>query len=112
MTIDTKQFISLYREAFGENAPLPIVFYYSNEAAATPVKTGGCMFKQIVKAKEGENIAKTLPSTARPSPAAEGGIMPALRPCRSMFTPSYLKRNATKPLPRTSPTACDSSTFA
>ena len=57
MTIDTKQFIILYREAFGENAPLPIVFYYSNEAAATPVKTGGCMFKQIVKAKEGENIA-------------------------------------------------------
>ena len=57
MTMNIPTFINNYREAFGENAPLPIVFYYSNEAAATPVKTGGCMFKQIVKAKEGENIA-------------------------------------------------------
>ena len=30
--MDLSAFINNYREAFGEKAPLPIIFYYSNQA--------------------------------------------------------------------------------
>lgn len=53
---ETQTFISDYREAFGEKAPLPILFYYSDTPAATPEKSNGCMFKLVVKAKEGTNV--------------------------------------------------------
>ena len=53
---ETQTFISDYREAFGEKAPLPILFYYSDTPAATPEKSNGCMFKLLARAKEGLNV--------------------------------------------------------
>lgn len=52
----TSDFIRDYREAFGEKAPLPILFYYSDTPVASPENTNGCMFKLLVKAKQGQNI--------------------------------------------------------
>ena len=53
---ETQTFISDCREAFGEKAPLPILFYYSDTPAATPEKSNGCMFKLLARAKEGLNV--------------------------------------------------------
>lgn len=54
---DINTFLQDFREAFGEKAPLPILFYYSDTPAAIPEKTNGCMFKLLAKVKEGQNVA-------------------------------------------------------
>lgn len=51
--MDLNYFIVSYREAFGDNAELPIAFWYSDNAVAVTEKEGGCLFKSVVKARKG-----------------------------------------------------------
>lgn len=53
---DISTFIQDFHEAFGEKATLPILFYYSDTPVSFPEKTNGCMFKLLVKVKEGQDI--------------------------------------------------------
>ena len=46
--MELKEFIESYREAFGENAQLPLLFGYSNEPVAPTAKIGGCFFKPML----------------------------------------------------------------
>ena len=50
-------FIQDFHEAFGEKATLPILFYYSDTPVSFPEKTNGCMFKLLMKVKEGLDVA-------------------------------------------------------
>jgi len=43
--MDVKEFVKNYQEAFGNVAPLPFAFWYSDAAAAQTKKIGGCFFK-------------------------------------------------------------------
>ena len=56
-TMDLKAFIESYREAFGENAQLPLLFGYSDEALADTAKIGGCFFKGLQAAREGTPVS-------------------------------------------------------
>ena len=55
MEINT--FINNYREAFGEVAELPIVFWYSDEKIADTQKIGGCFFKGMKTVRDGGAIS-------------------------------------------------------
>jgi hypothetical protein len=55
--METQEFIQCYREAFGENAPLPLLFGYSDEPIADTKKIGGCFFKGLQLAREGMPIS-------------------------------------------------------
>ena len=50
-------FITNYREAFGEKAPLPILFYYSDEPIAQAEKINGCFFKGMASVREGNPVS-------------------------------------------------------
>lgn len=50
-------FISNYREAFGEKAELPIVFWYSDSLIAKTEKINGCFFKALKSVREGYAIS-------------------------------------------------------
>ncbi|MDL2212751.1 DUF169 domain-containing protein [Bacteroides sp. OttesenSCG-928-D19] len=52
-----KVFIDNYREAFGENAELPIVFWYSDTPLADTEKINGCFFKGLKTVREGNPIS-------------------------------------------------------
>lgn len=54
MTI--KEFISAYREAFGEVAPLPIAFGYSDSPSAEIKNITRCMIGAISKVRDGEPL--------------------------------------------------------
>ena len=54
---DISTFIQDFHEAFGEKATLPILFYYSDTPVSFPEKTNGCMFKLLVKVKEGQDVS-------------------------------------------------------
>ena len=45
--MEIKKFIENYREAFGEYAELPIVFWYSDILENETVKVNGCFFKSM-----------------------------------------------------------------
>lgn len=50
----TEEFIRNYREAFGEGAELPLLFWYSETPAARPAeKIPGCLFKCLTEARSG-----------------------------------------------------------
>ena len=55
--MDLKEFIEKYREAFGENAQLPLLFGYSDEPVAQTAKIGGCFFKGLQEAREGTPLS-------------------------------------------------------
>ena len=42
--MEIEKFIENYREAFGEAAGLPVVFWYSDEETGHTEKIGGCFF--------------------------------------------------------------------
>ncbi|NDW12034.1 hypothetical protein D0T50_03920 [Bacteroides sp. 214] len=50
-------FINNYREAFGEKAELPIVFWYSETPLADTEKINGCFFKGLKTVREGNPIS-------------------------------------------------------
>ncbi len=55
--MELQEFIKSYREAFGENAQLPLLFGYSDTAVADTAKIGGCFFKGLQAAREGTPVA-------------------------------------------------------
>ncbi len=55
MVVD--QFIHEYIDAFGEKAPLPLLFGYSDTPLAETQKIGGCFFKGLQKAREGVPVS-------------------------------------------------------
>jgi hypothetical protein len=46
-------FIKNYKEAFGESAELPLVFWYANTPVAQTEKINGCFFKEIRSVRDG-----------------------------------------------------------
>ena len=54
--MDVKEFISRYQEAFGEAAPLPIAFGYSDKPASEIKKVPKCMIGAISKVRNGESL--------------------------------------------------------
>ncbi len=55
--VDKITFIANYREAFGEAAELPIVFWYSDTAVARTEKINGCFFKGFGEVRNGTPIS-------------------------------------------------------
>lgn len=55
--METKVFIENYKEAFGEAAGLPIVFWYSETPFNQTEKIGGCLFKGLKEVREGRPIS-------------------------------------------------------
>jgi hypothetical protein len=55
--MELKEFIESYREAFGENAQLPLLFGYSDTPVAQTAKIGGCFFKGLQAAREGTPLS-------------------------------------------------------
>jgi hypothetical protein len=49
-----KEFISAFREAFGEKAGLPVAFWYSDEPFAEPERVNGCIFKAFAAVRDGK----------------------------------------------------------
>ena len=55
--MEIKKFIENYREAFGEYAELPILFWYSDILENETEKVNGCFFKSMDKVREGNTIS-------------------------------------------------------
>lgn len=55
--MEIKRFIENYREAFGECAELPIVFWYSDILENETEKVNGCFFKSMSKVRKGNTIS-------------------------------------------------------
>ena len=55
--MDIQTFIQNFREAFGEKAELPLVFWYSDTQEGTAEKINGCIFKGMKTAREGGIIS-------------------------------------------------------
>lgn len=55
--MEVNVFISNYREAFGEAAGLPIVFWYSDTPVADTEKINGCFFKGMAAVRAGTPIS-------------------------------------------------------
>ncbi len=53
-------FIKNYKEAFGEKAELPLVFWYSDTAIAKTEKINGCFFKGFESVRNGETLSLSL----------------------------------------------------
>jgi len=71
-----QQFTLKFREAFGEAAPMPIAFWYSNTAVNPESRVPRCMIGAIRKVCEGN--ALTL--TAETVQCGGGGLYTAFRP--------------------------------
>ncbi|MBO7419033.1 MAG: DUF169 domain-containing protein [Bacteroidaceae bacterium] len=55
--MEVKEFIQSYQEAFGRKAPLPLLFGYSDKPIADTAKIGGCFFKGLQDARDGQPIS-------------------------------------------------------
>lgn len=55
--MDVSTFIRNYREAFGPQCPLPILFSYSDTPLADTEKVGGCFFKTLQRVREGVSVS-------------------------------------------------------
>lgn len=55
--MEIKTFIKNYKEAFGESAELPIVFWYSDTLENQTEKINGCFFKSMKKVREGATVS-------------------------------------------------------
>lgn len=52
-----QEFIQNYREAFGNKAPLPLLFSYSDTPIAPTERIGGCFFKGLNEARNGTPVS-------------------------------------------------------
>ena len=55
--INVQDFIRNYQEAFGNKAPLPLLFGYSDQPIAETSKIGGCFFKGLNEARNGVPVS-------------------------------------------------------
>ena len=58
--METKEFIQNYIEAFGSKAPLPLLFGYSDKPIAETEKIGGCFFKGLQAARDGQPVSLSV----------------------------------------------------
>lgn len=54
--MNAQEFISNYREAFGDKAALPICFGYSDGIIGEPMQTRGCIFKCFDAVRAGKSL--------------------------------------------------------
>lgn len=52
-----EEFCAAYREAFGEAAELPLLFWYSQEPLRAVPKVEGCFFKALAQARNGAAVS-------------------------------------------------------
>lgn len=74
MTIN--DFVTKFREAFGEGTPLPVAFGYSHKAAAEARRIPRCMVGAIRKVCDGEPLTLTTDNVL----CGGGGLYTAFRP--------------------------------
>lgn len=55
--MSTENFIANFREAFGEGAGLPVVFWYSDEQLYPIEKVGGCFYKIFGDVRAGKPVS-------------------------------------------------------
>lgn len=55
--MDIQTFIQNFREAFGESAELPLVFWYSDQPEGETEKINGCFFKGMKAVRDGAIIS-------------------------------------------------------
>ena len=55
--MDIKEFLLNYRQAFGSKASLPLLFGYSDKPIANTEKIGGCFFKGLQAARDGQSVS-------------------------------------------------------
>lgn len=55
--MDIKEFLLNYRQAFGSKALLPLLFGYSDKPIANTEKIGGCFFKGLQAARDGQPVS-------------------------------------------------------
>lgn len=55
--MDTQEFVKQYREEFGQNAALPLMFYYSDTRLAETEKIQGCFLKYLRLAMDGKPVS-------------------------------------------------------
>ena len=55
--MELQEFIQSFREAFGQDAQMPLLFGYSDEAVNETAKIGGCFFKGLQAAREGTPVS-------------------------------------------------------
>jgi hypothetical protein len=60
ISMNIKEFITNYQEAFGRKAQLPLLFGYSDRQMADTEKIGGCFFKGLQAAREGTPISLSV----------------------------------------------------
>ena len=54
--MEVREFVAKYKEAFGDAAPLPIAFGYSNQPAAEIKRLPKCLVGAISKVRGGESL--------------------------------------------------------
>lgn len=55
--MEISTFIENYREAFGEKAELPLVFWYSDAPVSQTAKINGCLFKCLKEVRTGVTVS-------------------------------------------------------
>lgn len=55
--MEIKTFIENYREAFGDNAVLPLGFWYSDLPVSETPKINGCLFKCLKEVRNGDSVS-------------------------------------------------------
>lgn len=78
--MEIKTFVANYREAFGETAELPIVFWYSDTPESQTEKINGCFFKNMKKVRDGHIISLNADVIG----CGGGKFIPVLPICRNM----------------------------
>lgn len=58
--MEVNEFITLFREVFGEKPSLPLVFHYSDRPVTEPRAVPGCFFKTFEGAIAGEPVTHTV----------------------------------------------------
>ena len=81
--MDIATFITNYREAFGAQAPLPLLFAYSDTPLTTTAKVGGCFFKQLDSARRGTPVSLNADNIGEHIPTF-GSLKPRYNPTPDM----------------------------
>ena len=58
--MEVQEFIDNYKEAFGDETQLPLLFWYSDQPVAKTEKIGGCFFKGLQAAREGMPVCLSV----------------------------------------------------
>ena len=82
--METKEFIQNYREAFGSKAPLPLLFGYSDKPIAETEKIGGCFFKGLQTAREGQPFSLSVDLSDAVAESSTRAFPTCLNECQAL----------------------------